>query len=273
MLNLLLLTCIMACYLSATVLIASYIRANNTQSGNTRPLKLASVFANIGVITHLFYAYHISFINNALNFSAHSMLVFISGVLVLIYSLISFVMPIRRLGVLIFPFVILSLLFTLVWNNTPNLITNISIYLTAHILASILAYSLLTIATIQGLLYLYQERQLKQRTTPAMLMALPPLQTMEQLLFRLVGIGFALLTLTLFSGVIFSQEIFDRPFTFNHHTILAFLGWLVFAVMLFKRIKEGFRGSKAVALCVIGFLLIQLGYFGTKIVSEIISVN
>jgi len=273
MLNSLLFICIMVCYLGATVLIASYIRTNNTQSGDTKPLKLASFFSSIGVMVHLIYAYQISFINHSLNFSAHSMLVFISAILVLTFNLISYLMPIRRLGVLIFPFVILSLLFTVAWNNPLSPNSNTSIYLTSHILTSILAYSLLTIATIQGLLYFYQERQLKQRTTPAMLMALPPLQTMEKLLFRLVGIGFVLLTLTLFSGIIFSQEIFGRPFSFTHHTILAFLGWLVFAVMLFKRIKEGFRGSKAVMLCISGFLLIQLGYFGTKIVSEIIAVN
>ena len=138
---------------------------------------------------------------------------------------------------------------------------------------SVLAYSLLTIATVQGLLYIYQEKQIKNRTSPAMLMALPPLQTMEQLLFRLITTGFILLTLTLFSGAIFSHEIFDKPFVFTHHTILAFLGWLAFAAVLFKRHKDGIRGTQAVSLTVIGFLLIQLGYFGTKLVSESIALN
>jgi len=273
MLNSSLLTSSLICYLSATVLITRYIRVNNNQIGNKRPLTLASIIAVIGMITHLIYAYNISFINQTLNFSTHSMLVLISGVVVLIYHIGSLLMPIRRLGVLFFPLVILSLLFTLIWDSSTVINLSTSTYLTAHILISILAYSLLSIATVQGLLYIYQERQIKHRATPTMLMALPPLQTMEQLLFRLISIGFIFLTLTLFSGAIFSQEIFGKPFVFKHHTLLAFLGWIVFAVVLFKRFKYGMRGSQAVILTFIGFLLIQLGYFGTKIVSESIAVN
>jgi len=99
-------------------------------------------------------------------------------------------------------------------------------------------------------------------------MALPPLQTMEQLLFRLVGVGFVLLSLTLISGALFSQEIFGQAFTFKHHTILALMGWVVFAILLFKRMTTGIRGSQAVIWTISGFLLIKLGYFGTKIISQ-----
>lgn len=106
-----------------------------------------------------------------------------------------------------------------------------------------------------------------------MLMALPPLQTMEQLLFRLIWTGFILLTLTLLSGAVFSNEIFGKPFEFKHHTILASLGWLVFAILLIKRMSQGLRGSQAVYWTVGGFVLIQLGYFGTKFVSESLAVQ
>ena len=273
MLNSLLLTGSLICYLSATVLIARYIRVNSDQVGNKQPLTIASFIALIGVIAHLVYSYNISFIDQTLNFSTHSMMVLISAVLVSIYLLASLLMPIRRLGVLVFPLVILSLLFALLWDSSKIINLNASIYLTAHILISILAYSLLTIATVQSLLYLFQERQIKQRTKPTMLLALPPLQTMEQLLFRLISVGFIFLTLTLFSGAIFSQEIFGQAFVFKHHTILAFLGWIMFAIVLFKRFRQGIRGSQAVILICVGFLLIQLGYFGTKIVSESIALN
>jgi len=77
----------------------------------------------------------------------------------------------------------------------------------------------------------------------------------------------------LISGAIFSQEIFGHAFVFKHHTILAFLGWLVFAILLLKRVKQGLRGSQAVIWTISGFLLIQLGYFGTKIVSESLSLQ
>jgi len=273
MLNSLLLICAIVCYLCATFLIADYIRANVSSPGDKKNLTFASTLSVLGVIAHLIYAYQVCFIGTSLNFSMHSMLVLISGILVLVFLLCSIAMPIRRIGVLVFPLSVVSLLLTLALDRDTVSTLNSSVSLTGHILISILAFSIITIATIQGLLYIYQERQLKNRAAPAMLMALPPLQTMEQLLFRLISLGFVCLTLTLFSGTIFSQHIFGHAFVFNHHTILAFLGWLVFAVLLFKRFKQGLRGSQAVILTGIGFTLIVLGYFGTKFVSEVITLN
>jgi len=222
---------------------------------------------------HLAYAYSYSFTNSELDFSLSSMAVLISGLLSLIYVLGGLSLPIRRLGVMMFPITILCLLFAQIWGKETVFINNMSAAASVHIVISILAYCLLAIAAVQALLYVYQERQIKNRATPAMLMALPPLQTMEQLLFRLVITGFILLSLTLLSGAFFSKEIFGKPFEFNHHTILASGGWLVYLILLIKRAARGLRGSQAVYWTIGGFLLIQLGYFGTKIVSESLAVQ
>ncbi len=264
-----------ALYTLSTVLIGMHLRSANLDETQNKSSKVSAalVIAFAGVVAHGAYAWNISFIDHALNFGLSSMLVLVSGLLTLIYLAGGLLMPIRRLGVLVFPLTILSLVFALFWDDSISISTNTSLAFNAHIIISLLAYSLLTIASVQGLLYVYQERQIKRRTKPTMLLALPPLQTMEQLLFRLVGLGFALLTLTLVSGAIFSSEIFGYAFTFRHHTILAMLGWLVFATLLFKRVKHGLRGSQAVIWTIAGFLLIQLGYFGTKIVSETLAVQ
>jgi len=268
MFNSILFICALTGYLIATLLIARGIRSESEKKHSIGP---SFLIAGVATLAHLAYAYSVSMVGSAVNFSLSSMTVLVSGMLVLIYMLGSLTMPIHRLGVLVFPFTIISLLFSIFWQSHPLTLGDRGIAFGVHILISILAYSLITIAAVQALLYVYQERQIKNRTNPAMLMALPPLQTMEQLLFRLVGVGFILLTLTLLSGAVFSQQLFGYAFEFKHHTILASLGWLVFAVLLFLRMKNGLRGSQAVAWTVAGFLLIQLGYFGTKIVSESLS--
>jgi len=259
----------------ATVLVALYLLSVKDSNRDLESGKVAASFvtASIAAACHIAYALKISFIGEALNVSLSSMIVLISGVLVMLFLLGGLMMPIRRLGILVFPLTIISLIFAFFWGNNITLLENRSLAFSSHIIVSLLAYCLLAIASIQALLYSYQERQIKHRTNPAMLLALPPLQTMELLLFRLVGFGFAVLSLTLVSGVIFSQEIFGHAFVFKHHTILALLGWLVFAILLFKRVKHGLRGSIAVIWTISGFLLIQLGYFGTKIVSEILSLQ
>jgi len=263
-------------YLLATALIALHLRSNGEITDSSKissKVNIAYVIACLAALTHALYALDISFINQSVNLSLSSMLVLISAILTITFLAAGLLMPIRRLGVLVFPFTVSCLVFTFFWGSSVKTVDNTSVAFSAHILISLLAYSLLTIATVQALLYVYQERQIKQRTKPAMLLALPPLQTMEQLLFRLIGVGFAMLSLTLISGAIFSQEIFGYAFTFKHHTILALLGWLVFAILLFKRVAHGLRGSGAVIWTISGFLLIQLGYFGTKIVSETLAVQ
>ena len=200
----------------------------------------------------------------------------ISLVLTIIFLAGSLAIPIRSLGIMVFPLAALSLIFSYLWGagvGDSSAAQTQGQFFTAHIYISILTYSFITIATIQSLLYVYQESLLKKRASSTMLLALPPLQTMEKLLFRLVIIGFALLNLTLLSGIFFSQEIFGQGFEFKHHTVFAILSWLVFATLLFRRYQSGLRGSQAMKWTLLGFFLMQLGYFGTKMVSESINIQ
>ena len=260
-------------YGSASWLLFQFIKRSGIQqfgqtTTETSLLTQALVVAVIAVIAHITYAILVSQVGGLLNFSFSSMSVLISAILVVIYLIACAWMPIRRLGVLVYPFTILTLACSALWNSDANLLVDRGFAFNTHILVAILAYCLLTIATIQSLLYCYQEYQFKQRRKPSLLLALPPLQTMETLLFRLIGLGFVLLTFTLISGAIFSQQIFGHAFEFKHHTILAVVGWCVFAYLLIQRFRNGLRGNSAVAWTVCGFMFIQLGYFGTKLVTE-----
>lgn len=272
-------------YILATILIARMIHRGANQAEQQEPSTyqvktIDSVFlvALIGVLAHLVYAINSSMDQGSLNLSLSSMTCLVSLALTVIFLAGSLALPIRSLGILLFPLTALSLVFSYFWGAEigSELATNTSMqsqWFGVHIFISILTYSLLTIATIQSLLYVYQERLIKNRTSSTMLLALPPLQTMEQLLFRIVAVGFTLLSLTILSGIVFSQEIFGQSFTFKHHTVFAILSWLVFALLLFRHYQASLRGSQAVKWVLIGFVLMQLGYFGTKIVSESINIQ
>lgn len=260
-------------YLLAAGLIARQI-SHKVHSENTDiNLSPAYMLGTVATGLHLLYALSTNSLTIPLNISLSAMATSVSVILVIIFLLGCLFLPIRRLGMLVFPFAALSLVFSAWWGGEANIVSNAGLAFNVHIMVSILSYSLLTIATIQALLFFYQERAIKNPRSTTMLMAMPPLQTMELLLFQLVSIGFVLLTITLVSGAMFSQQIFGQAFEFKHHTILASLGWLVFAVLLFKRFTSGLRGTQAVAWTITGFILIQLGYFGTKIVSESLNIQ
>ena len=258
-------------YCVATVLIARQLRSTPSQHKGGIPKSFYLAFA--GAAAHGVYTALSSFVDLRLNLSLSSMVVVVSFITVVIFLLAATRMQIRKLGILVYPMTLASLLFSLFWPESNKINQAASSLLSAHILVSLCAYAFIAIALIQALLHWYQERQIRARTQPAMLAALPPLQTMEQLWFRLILLGFSCLTLTLVSGALFSQSIFGHAFMFQHHTILAILGWIVFIVLIFKRLKSGLRGGNATLWTFIGFAFIQLGYFGTKIVSESLHIS
>lgn len=141
---------------------------------------------------------------------------------------------------------------------------------TVHIAVALVAYALFVVAALQALLLTGMEKRLHRG------LALPdddgsvPLLTLERFLFRLVGAGFVLLTLTLVSGFVFSEQLFGRPVTFTHKNLFSVLGWLTFGILLIGRWRFGWRGRRALYWILAGTALLVLGYLGSKFVAEVV---
>jgi ABC-type uncharacterized transport system permease subunit len=140
----------------------------------------------------------------------------------------------------------------------------------AHLVLSLLAYCLLFIAALQALLMSTFEKRLHHGASAAGMQGMPPLLTLESLLFKLIGAGFVLLTLALASGILFSEEVFGKALSFNHKTLFSILSWLVFGGLLAGRLIRGWRGRMAVRWTITGFLMLLLAYVGSKFVLEIV---
>lgn len=138
-----------------------------------------------------------------------------------------------------------------------------------HFLSAMLAYSLFTLAALHALLMAAAERNLHRGRLSPVLAGLPPLLTMETLLFRLIHVAFALLTLTLASGVLFSEALFGKALDLNHKTLFAVLSWLIFAALLLGRHLRGWRGRLALRWTLAGFAALLLAYVGTRFVLEV----
>ena len=139
-----------------------------------------------------------------------------------------------------------------------------------HLTIAMLAYSLFTIASLHVLLMALLERRLHDGTLPRALRGLPPLLALETLLFRIIWAGFILLTLTIASGVVFSEELFGKAAKLNHKTVFGVISWIIFAALLVGRHIYGWRGRTAVRWTLAGFLMLVLAYVGSKFVLEVI---
>jgi ABC-type uncharacterized transport system permease subunit len=146
-----------------------------------------------------------------------------------------------------------------------------------HVAIAILAYSTLTIAAFHAVLMTLQESRLHAKPGPAQntwfsaaIDRLPALLTMEKLLFRLIGFGFMLLTLTVLSGVVFSEQLFGKAVRWDHKTIFTMLSWVLFGVLLAGRKWRGWRGRTALSFTLVGFTTLLLAYVGSRFVLEVI---
>lgn len=199
-------------------------------------------------------------------FKIASLFFFVINTLVLISS---FKKPLHNIYLFLLPLTIIALA---VNQSFDSEVTHITKGLLGHILLSILAYSLLTIASFQALLLAYQNNKLKNKQLHGGLVSLmPPLQTMETLLFELIWAGFGFLTLAIITGAIFIDDIFAQQLT--HKTAFSLLSWLIYAVLLSGRHSLGWRGSAAIRWTLGGFAALMLAYFGSKLAIEIILGN
>lgn len=140
----------------------------------------------------------------------------------------------------------------------------------AHVGIALVAYALFVVVALQALVTTGLEKRLHRGLPDATARATPPLLTLERYMFRLLGVGFALLTLTLASGMLFSEEIFGKAVTLTHKNVFSVAGWLTFAVLLFGRWRYGWRGRTALKWILAGTLLLVLGYLGSKFVREVV---
>lgn len=129
-----------------------------------------------------------------------------------------------------------------------------------HILLAILTFSVVCIAALQAVLLHLQDRVLhRPGRASAIIKKLPPLETMERLLFRTVILGFLLLTAMLISSISFFPHIFQLPLL--KKTLLVIFTWSVFAMLLLGRYAFGWRGRKAVYYTLAGFVLLVVIVF------------
>jgi ABC-type uncharacterized transport system permease subunit len=138
--------------------------------------------------------------------------------------------------------------------------------LTAHILLSVAAAALLFAAAVTALLLVFLDRRLRTRRIADLPSILPPLDALERAMFRLIGAGFVLLTLSLFTGFVFVTNLFTQHLI--HKTVLSLIAWTIFGVLLIGRIRFGWRGRSAVGWTLSGFGVLALAYFGAKFVLE-----
>jgi ABC-type uncharacterized transport system permease subunit len=178
--------------------------------------------------------------------------------------------PLAAIAVPLYPLAALAVVGTTLTSSGAG-IGIVDWRLKLHVTLSVLAAGLFTLAAIHSAVLAAQNRLLHRpgtRNTPSRSWVgrLPPLQTMEHLLFRMLWIAMGLLSAALLTGVLFVDNLLDQHLV--HKTVLSFTAWGVFATLLWGRWRYGWRGRTALRWTSIGYGVLLLAYFGSKFVLE-----
>ena len=242
----------------------------NADSDNSNWMKWAVL---AGIVLHGMVLERVMFSEEGINLGLGNAVSLIVWLTVLIYWLGSWVYPIASLQMYILPVAAVGILLTMLLPSQRLLSLAGRPALAAHLIMSLLAYSMFTIAALHALLTSALDRGLRRGTLPLALRGAPPLIAMESLLLRIIQVGFILLTLALASGFLFSEQVFGKAITFPHNAhkvVFGVLSWAIFGAFLVGHRFYGWRGRTAAMLTLVGFGLLLISYVGSKFVLEVI---
>ena len=221
-----------------------------------------------GLILHSLALYNSTFSTIGVNLGFYNAISLVSAFIVLFTLIATWRHPVEILAIILLPIAVVAMVVESSSTSSHLLAAGSSKALIFHILTSIIAYSLLALAALQAILLSVQNKFLHAHQPGGIIKLMPPLKSMEVLLFEIIVAGFITLTISLGSGLIFLENMFAQQLV--HKTILSILAWLVFLILLVGHWKLGWRGRTAIRWTLSGFASLMLAYFGSKFVLEIL---
>lgn len=223
----------------------------------------------IAMVAHAVVLYPNIFTLHGLNFNVFNTASLTSFYFILFYVLFCLYRPILSLGIFAVPTAIIGLSLGYFGVAPYAPLSNMSVGLEVHIILSIAAYCVLLMAAVQAVIMRIQIRELKHTTKQRFWVnKLPSLQSMESLLFDMILVGFSLLTIALAIGFVYVNDLLAQHIA--HKTILSILSWLMLGGLLLGHWQYGWRGRRAANMAIIAFVILAIGFIGSKFVLEIL---
>jgi len=251
-------------YLIASILIVLRLNARrHNQPHRSRKLPIAVSLAALAL--HFVALIGTTFTTEGIDFGIFNIASVVSWTICCILLIICLKNTLDHLGMVVLPLAIITLIFKILNPESHHLVDH-SWALKVHVALSLLAYSIISLAAVQAVLFSIQNHHLHNCKPTGFIRVLPPLNQMEALLFQLIVIGFSTLTLALGSGFLFLEDLFAQHVA--HKTVLSLTAWGGFGILLWGHYRYGWRGKKTTRWTLAGAMLLMLAYFGSKMVFE-----
>lgn len=189
---------------------------------------------------------------------------------VLLFLILEFRYNIGLLGSFIMPVVFVLMLSSSMLPREIKPLSPVlqSYWLGIHTVFAFLGNASFAMAFGIGTMYLVQEHYVKSKRPSGLFQRLPSLQSLDEINYRLITIGFPLLTLAIITGALWAENAWGSYWSWDPREVWSLIIWLIYAIVLHARLMAGWRGKRAAILSIIGFLTILISFFGIKLLRK-----
>jgi cytochrome c-type biogenesis protein CcsB len=92
--------------------------------------------------------------------------------------------------------------------------------------------------------------------------------TLDNISYRIIGLGFPLLTIGIIAGGVWANEAWGSYWSWDPKETWALITWLVFAAYLHSRITKGWQGRRPAILAAVGFVVVWICYLGVNLLGK-----
>ena len=248
-----------ACYVASSIGYQGYVLFQK------RPIyKVAKILLWVGFLCHTgviavqyFEAGHFPVQN------LHETLSTFGWAVVGVFLILQLKFNLMVLGALVAPLATLAVVIASILPNPPIEIDPVfkGLWRTFHVGTLILGNAAFAIAFLVAILYLIQEKAIKDKKRGFFFRRLPSLQLLDSMGYSCLIAGFPMLTFGIITGVIYAQMVTGRFWTWDQKEILAGITWLVYAALLHQRLAVGWQGKRAAIMTILGFAVLFLTFF------------
>ena len=97
---------------------------------------------------------------------------------------------------------------------------------------------------------------------------LEDLNNLDNISYRLIGIGFSFLTIGILSGAVWANEAWGSYWSWDPKETWALISWITFAIYLHTRLVRGWRGQKPALVASLGFFILWVCYLGVNLLGK-----
>lgn len=152
--------------------------------------------------------------------------------------------------------------------NAPNWVHTSSLMETSHLLISLFAYAVLTLAAIHALMHILLDRALKKKHMSTLFQALPSLVDIERHMIAQVKAASILIGVSILTGLVWQWVEYQHFALLNHKVMLALFSLAVLVLLLIKRHRASWPTRIASQSVLAAYALLMLAYFGVKLIDS-----